>query len=628
MTKPGAYDIAAIRYGYANTVELENSKVFKLDTHKPIDNNLENNNVKIKKYKFCSDEHAYYGTDPMCRKFDVGTTPIEVVTDIINSYDTMISTQNYRFDRAYSSSSSRIFRRRLRLVFEPLYKFYTQWRVLVAEALGANYKYFDRIDANEYNRKINELINNNSAISADLKEYKTVSAMILNFLNKIASAPPKSCVVRNEKGKLDLINLEPVRDELFYNKKISINSCNDDEFVNYIKQKGYTLETKNNTLNPEIGFFLNSIQFDRLANQKANDSSNVYDIIGMYTDRYLASVFLTSRFVALNVGFGLVNIQALKMKLFPNILDEPDKKLKIVTRYLSHIFAGQYPILWDNTITPFLTEDELAEFKERNINFPKFALEKDLLKAQMDLFFDGLQSYENLETTQYNFIPFQGSITKDSIPALDERAELKIQLPGLYFYVLNRKQNFYSYTLANIYQDLDKRRKTVKIQDPELVKLIHEEDSKLPSEETLKKMKFSELLQLKNNIYDDFKKFLEKNNSESTKNQVTYYLDRIYEFNILIDNEDAVNKVLELKPADADAEKKISDFKEKLKTRNENSALDEFNKIAKGKTFYLYSGKFGRMINIINSDANYYEKNQLEIDSQMDLIFTTLLSAN
>lgn len=85
------YDEAAIIYAYSNgkkDLSVERS------TH----------------YLFCTDQHAFL--NPLCNRFDRGSTPAEIVLSLIEDYDNGYPIRNLRYDRAYwrtSSYAARVF---------------------------------------------------------------------------------------------------------------------------------------------------------------------------------------------------------------------------------------------------------------------------------------------------------------------------------------------------------------------------------------------------------------------------------------------------------------------------------------------------------------------------------------
>ncbi len=134
---PGPYDVFALRAAYTGYVELDDSNktniiqengksVLKLSDKggQPFKAELRGNNlihiddikkvalgdnswwtlnqtsaasVAVKKYHYCTDVHV--GGDPMCNRWDLGTTPNEVANFYVNEYKNMYPTANAMNDR-------------------------------------------------------------------------------------------------------------------------------------------------------------------------------------------------------------------------------------------------------------------------------------------------------------------------------------------------------------------------------------------------------------------------------------------------------------------------------------------------------------------------------------------------
>ncbi len=113
----GKYDIAALQFGYADAVTLEDGSIAKVDSAKTPTEGL-------KAYQYCSDEGV--APNPSCNPFDEGVTMVEMAQSMIDSYEERYTTSNFRRGRAnfsglgddrYLASKNRTFRN-LRLIFE------------------------------------------------------------------------------------------------------------------------------------------------------------------------------------------------------------------------------------------------------------------------------------------------------------------------------------------------------------------------------------------------------------------------------------------------------------------------------------------------------------------------------
>lgn len=87
----GKYDIAALRFGYAEKVELKDRSLVPLSAYRSTPG------LELHPYKFCTDEHA--GINPNCARFDEGTTLTEMVQHHINAYNEKYFKRNFRNGR-------------------------------------------------------------------------------------------------------------------------------------------------------------------------------------------------------------------------------------------------------------------------------------------------------------------------------------------------------------------------------------------------------------------------------------------------------------------------------------------------------------------------------------------------
>ncbi|MGB0453434.1 MAG: zinc-dependent metalloprotease [Bacteriovoracaceae bacterium] len=102
----GDYDKAALLYAYSN-----------------------GDIISEKKFMFCTDEHRVLNA--MCNTWDHGTTPTQIVMNIIENYERTFSRRNFRFNRAFwdtRSYTGRIFR-----TMYDIKRFLIFWRSVYAD---------------------------------------------------------------------------------------------------------------------------------------------------------------------------------------------------------------------------------------------------------------------------------------------------------------------------------------------------------------------------------------------------------------------------------------------------------------------------------------------------------------
>lgn len=333
---PGHYDIAAIRYGYANKVELEapnqpagSGSIVELNegvvdtspgAQGSINENARRNNWVIRDYKFCTDHHASMNLDPMCQLHDYGTTPEESVDDIINQfYESLVLTGN-RYDR-YVAASSGYIARAMRL--QSLHRFYNEWRFKLADYLGAGREYLENYTPEQYAQLLASLENDPNF---EGKDYLKVRRKIFEFFKDVVLLENKYCVTLDkELQSIKAVELEKIRTQLRHRyPKAKIANCEDPQGIvkDYLEKDGRLQYLG------DVGFALNNYKFMLDAREAINEP---IDVIGTFVDRVQAMFNIITR----DGG-----VPGFLQKVFPNMLDEPDLFVEFESLVLNRIVNG------------------------------------------------------------------------------------------------------------------------------------------------------------------------------------------------------------------------------------------------------------------------------------------------
>ncbi len=396
LGKPGLYDIAAIRFGYGDAVELKDGKVISLkNPQKSIEANVGLQNIK--EFKYCDDLDAGVAINPLCRRFDVGTTPLEVVNHFINQYNTSVALNNYRFDKIKAPSADRLAAWRAERIFLPMRSIYDQWRLSLARFLGQDRKYLQKLTAKEYNQMLKEM-----SVSPQFKDdyaaYKPAADSIYAFFKQIAFLPDRFCIVSkksNGQDVFDLINFPQLRENIYFKNKTSAASCLDQIVVDQLK-------SENKVAKGEVGHFLNDVRFDLSPQNmiKVTGYDQVLeniDIVGMKYDRLYAMLSMASR---ANESYYLNSIE-----FFPNMMDEPtfrnDLLKTVVQRALFGISQAQVPTLASIAKG---TSMKIPPF------FAKFNTESELIGQLYSLYMAGLGVPGDTSETMERRLNIEGSV--------------------------------------------------------------------------------------------------------------------------------------------------------------------------------------------------------------------------
>jgi hypothetical protein len=298
----GKYDIAALRYGYAEQVETADGKIISLAQLRA------NPATELKAYGFCTDEHV--SANPNCNRFDEGTNLLEIAEHLVKSYH-----------ERYSRSNARNGRRKFSLMSDS------------AQAGSVYNMMFElRLMFERY-----ESIKNTFDLAADapewesigfLKELKAATVVAGKFFMDVIKTPDLLCAVSRADDPTNILGLIPIREI----SKRAI-SCFDKENVQ---------------LNP--AFMVVAEGGKSFQSRKDPSSDNPWadqiDVRGIWMDKVLANQFLLSR----ELGSSLTD------QYTENFLHMPELQGEVLTtiqQTLMDEFAG--PVEFKTVFGPSVT---------------------------------------------------------------------------------------------------------------------------------------------------------------------------------------------------------------------------------------------------------------------------------
>ena len=364
LIKPGKYDIAAIRFGYVNTVETKDGAVISLDPNKTIAANVAAKSKDLRAFKFCTDEDVYFAADPMCQRHDAGVTPLEVARNLMADYQASYQLLNFRRDAIRNVSPSRLMFYRLSRFFIPLARFYEEWRVGLARYVGQDEQYLERMDAAQLEAVI-------AKMSADpqyanfVKQYRPVATEVFNFLLQVATLENKYCVLADEKGAPSLMELDKVRQQMFFTKNTIVRSCVE------AQNAGFWSAQKLRVLN-EMGYELDTFRYD----MSAKAAMEPMDVVGTQGDRMMAMSVLTGH-ISTSYNGDLTGFR-------PSFMDEPNFRKKVQDTIYARVTSG----VPGSSVAKYLpagnddqSKKAMTAYKDylNKISFARFSSEQDLL---------------------------------------------------------------------------------------------------------------------------------------------------------------------------------------------------------------------------------------------------------
>lgn len=435
---PGHYDIAAIRYGYANSVEVAdsaerpnslNGNYVNLDTIEAdlVEGSVEDKLAKIGKeardFGFCTDVEASLQIDPMCDRHDFGTSPQMVVNDVINSFWESFTLYNFRYDRTGAGITSP-FRRRARL--DKLKRIYDEWRIELASYLGKEDStgnvYLQRYSDEDYAELIEKLKADENFRG---KDYLAVRDQIFNFILDVAFFPNQYCLVYSKEAGPKAYELSRLKEELKNQVPVGtkVFSCDSPEIQTLISDKGfdYMLETGlpvDNTwyyVNPRDTFF----------GDYTSDTVQVrepLDAVGTFFDRSFAAGLLGSR----QGSYYTTLIE----QVFPNMMDEPDLYALFEKKMVSRLTEGV------DLKEAFENSNGISFSADSEIVLPNFAAEASLIKALwLSLEFGVRNDYADVSRRVSRFSRWFSDNPSTIQDAVEEGAELIPMTDGSFLIV-------------------------------------------------------------------------------------------------------------------------------------------------------------------------------------------------
>lgn len=405
LSRPGRYDVAAMRYAYGNQIQLNKDKqnIFIGLNHKlDLAENLRAKGYTlndIRPYKYCSDYEArgaHY--DPLCQASDLGWTAEQAVNFHIRQVNENFALGQYRWDRI----QPRTHQQQADAFFHysyPLMAFYAHWREKVSDYMQNRNLYLEGMTKEQYNKLLDDM-EKDAKYGAFTREYRPLIAKIYKFFTGYAFLSDRYCLAEStENGNLALLEFNKFRKDVFLSKQTSIQNCRDQAAQESLSGRKLKLVT-------EFGYHASDIRFDLTA-EGQNDASgpSALDILSTQPIREQAGILLNIRVIATQKGW--------ETGLYPSFMDEPQFREDWLERVFKRLIEGVNP-------SDFLSMPELAnvlksrpDIGQKLAKMPMqnfFSEELTALQSLIMLTKIGAQVPGNLSATLANSEPIGGSI--------------------------------------------------------------------------------------------------------------------------------------------------------------------------------------------------------------------------
>lgn len=449
---PGKYDVANLRFGYANQVELAPSNADKFKgngnfVYVPKGQSLrdyaKSSGQTVKKYKFCTDTDGYtIKAEVFCKPWDLGTTATEITSNYAKQILSHLSQRAYTFD-GYSANSQLFVTTQL----INMKAFYDQWRDYVAIEVGNGRKYLESLSEEEYQIEVDKMLK--SANGEVYKDFLQARNIFANLLLDLAYLPNKYCVVKTASDKTKLIELSTIR--------VALQEQGEDDEVRDCKHAGVTayLAAKELVLDREVGYFLFGGKFS-LDKMYLNNPAQAWgaeplDFAGTAMLRTQAAQMMTTRYTQ--------SRDSLMNSFAPNLLDEPDiRKLatKLIFKRLSEgVFISEGTISPEKYSYARLMNDEDYENRTKGALISEnYKEESWLVETFYASFFSGLSVPGNPSETFERRKDFSTDYTNN--PSVADAPQYKaLKLSASRFLFTSNESNTYASEILDIVNGID-----------------------------------------------------------------------------------------------------------------------------------------------------------------------------
>ena len=224
LTVPGRYDIAITKFLYFDKVDLANGGTLDIpsgadsdpQTHqKDIMSVARENGKEVKKYRVCGGkavdkegDSEIHPDDPLCARYDYGTTPLEVIQNAIRlSWDNIMRGRN-RYDSRYHAY--RISGGTTAAGFIPsLYNKWVWYRGKVLQSKGLSLSDFSFLDPDDI-QSYKDLMEEEAEKDPEFKLYYEIGQPIFDFYKQMYFLPVKHCIY-NKDGEYQAVALEIIK---------------------------------------------------------------------------------------------------------------------------------------------------------------------------------------------------------------------------------------------------------------------------------------------------------------------------------------------------------------------------------------------------------------------------------
>ncbi|WP_141732805.1 zinc-dependent metalloprotease [Oligoflexus tunisiensis] len=233
FSKAGPYDVAAIRFLYGRQVETTDKQFITVPKNQSMFAAARKQGKELRPFKMCTDYEFDFREgapqniptyDPMCTRWDVGSTPEKYVKWAISQIHADLIQNGYRYNNKGFSGAIRSLS-----YLDHFKQIQEYFRFLVRNQAGVFFEKLNGTTAEEKKAALERIIENSRERDRELlKSYYAAVNEIFKFGREVMDLPSRVCVIQDAQGKVvDVLEFVPLRQRIFEENQITVQNCKD-----------------------------------------------------------------------------------------------------------------------------------------------------------------------------------------------------------------------------------------------------------------------------------------------------------------------------------------------------------------------------------------------------------------
>ena len=220
-SKVGPYDIATISFLYARKVQTKTGELITVPPDQSALESARKQRVELKRYRMCTDWEVDSNSnlpsfDPLCSRWDVGSSPVEYVQWAIRKIHADIIENGYRYNDVRFSGGIGALK-----YFSNFKQIHDYFRYLVLKQAGLFFEKMPELTEGA----LLEAIKQTSNPALTLSYYQAVKDIFV-FSREIINLPSRVCLFEDGRGEVvDLVEFRDFRNRIFDKHQVTVQNC-------------------------------------------------------------------------------------------------------------------------------------------------------------------------------------------------------------------------------------------------------------------------------------------------------------------------------------------------------------------------------------------------------------------